>query len=474
MCIQELIDTLTLEPLNPTFSIFNGILLVLSRNVEDQRSAIPVPMNKIAACKCSRLNACLFVILGDRWTYTSHSRVTRSTHPPTIPFTSADESSAITRFSHGASTFDSAKIDRQPEPHCRGAVQHTLDVVSAALQLMKFPLAVLLAILLTISLFVACLNLIVYILPLALPSFCDFPVASRLSVCAIGFPGLEHMSGNAAFDHADFPSLIKIQNVVLDDLATGSAGGKDMALNVKHAELAVKDLAVVVRSSNLSVKLPLGEALVEFSTDARTTSRSLQRLSARINGAVDSIISFNTHAFRAIDAVKQKSAAEASSTILRAFQMSMNAFSSQITSIMLDATAVMSNLDMLEMRLLTIHDLCIQESLTTAIELDDMLWELWTILGGNHSKLRDLRHRMTVLKEIQQYRAVAVAYVAATTQTVLLVDAQLSELRDRLVDATVDAEDIPVEVHLASIERSLLRVREERLDVQLPRIGQAS
>ena len=356
---------------------------------------------------------------------------------------------------------------------------------------MKLPLAALLAILVTISLFVACVNLFVYILPLTLPSLCDFPVASRLSVCAIGSSVPEHVSGNSVFDRADFPSLVKIQNVVLDDLAAGSAGGKELALNVKHAELAVKDLAVVVRSSNLTMKLSLGEALVEFATDARTTSRSLQRLSARINGAVDryenddlvvgrylsvnlqtcSIVSFNAHAFRTIDAAKQRSAAEASATVLRAFQSSMNGFSSQITSVMLDATAAMANLDVLEMRLLTIHDLCIQESLTTTIALDDLLWELWTILGGNHSKLRDLRQRMAVLKEIQQYRAVAVAYVAATTQTVFLVDAQLSELRDRLLEAVLDADEIPVEVHLASIECSLLRLQEERSNAQFPRVG---
>ena len=163
--------------------------------------------------------------------------------------------------------------------------------------------------------------------------------------------------------------------------------------------------------------------------------------------------------------------AEAGSSVLRAFQTSMNGFSSQLASVMLDAMAAMATLDILETRLLTIHDLCVQESVATTIALDDLLWELWTVLGGNHSKLRDLRHRMAVLKEIQRYRAVAVAYVAATTQTVLLVDAQLSELRDHLMEAVVDTEEIPVEVHLASIERSIIQLQEERSNVQLARVG---
>ncbi|KAI1783094.1 hypothetical protein LXA43DRAFT_904310 [Ganoderma leucocontextum] len=337
---------------------------------------------------------------------------------------------------------------------------------------MKFPLALFLAFLFTIYMFGACVDLFVSILPPALPSFCDLPVASRLPICET-FLSPPEPASPSSFDRADFPSLVEIQNIVLDDLAARSAGGKDLALNVKHAELAVKDLAVVVRASNLTMKVPLGKALVDFATNARTTSRSLQKLSARINGAADNIVSFNAHAFRTIEAAQQKNAVEVGATVLRAFQTSMNGFSSQITSVMLDATTAMANLDMLEIRLLTIHDLCVQESLTTAITLDDLLWELWTLIGGNHSKLRDLRHRMAVLREIQQYRAVAVAYVAATTQTVLLVDAQLSELRDRLTEAVVDPEEIPVEVHLASIERSLLRLQEGASNMQLARVGSA-
>ena len=169
----------------------------------------------------------------------------------------------------------------------RKVMPHIVDIISTSLTLMKLPLALLLATFATIAIFVGCVNLFVYILPLALPSFCDFPVVSRLPICATTSSQLDLTPSGPVYDRADFPSLINIQNIVLDDLATGSAGGKDLALNVKHAELAVKDLAVIVHASNLTIKVPLGEALVDFATDARTTSRSLQRLSARINGAVD-------------------------------------------------------------------------------------------------------------------------------------------------------------------------------------------
>nr|VWO96416.1 Calcium-dependent protein kinase [Ganoderma boninense] len=150
----------------------------------------------------------------------------------------------------------------------------------------------------------------------------------------------------------------------------------------------------------------------------------------------------------------------------------MASFSSQVTAVILDATAATSSLDNLENGLFLIHELCVQETLTTVLSLDELLWELWTILGGNRSKLRDLHQRTGVLKEVQQYRAVAVVYVAAATQTILAVDAQLSDLRDRLIASALDTLDIPVDVHLASIERSLLRLQQDQFQ-PVPHLGSA-
>ncbi|PIL26908.1 hypothetical protein GSI_10046 [Ganoderma sinense ZZ0214-1] len=345
-----------------------------------------------------------------------------------------------------------------------------MDVISTTLVLAKFPLSVLLACLMVVFISAASVNLVTSNLHLVFPSLCDLPVVSHLPHCGVTSLSFEPSYGSALLDRADFPNLVKIQNIVLDELAAGSSRGIDLALNVKHAELAVKDLVAVVRASNLTMKTPLVEALVNFATDARTASRNLQRLSARINGAVDSIVSFNAYAVNAIESAQKRGATEARSTVIHTFQASMASFSSQITTVILDATEATSSLDILENRLLHIHELCVQEALTTTIALEDLLWELWTMLGGNQSKLRDLQRRTTVLKEVEQYRAVAVAYVAATTQTVLTVDAQLSDLRDRLMTSAIDPQDIPVEVHLASVERSLLRLQQDRSQ-QVPRLG---
>ena len=68
-----------------------------------------------------------------------------------------------------------------------------------------------------------------------------------------------------------------------------------------------------------------------------------------------------------------------------------------------------------------------------------------------------------VLKNVQQYRSVAVAYVAGTTQALTKIDAELSDLRDRLSASSLEAVEIPLEVQLASIESSVRRLQEGSL-----------
>ena len=59
----------------------------------------------------------------------------------------------------------------------------------------------------------------------------------------------------------------------------------------------------------------------------------------------------------------------------------------------IDATTTSSSLDRLAERLVTVHALCVQESIDTSLALDELLWELWTRLGGNRSQVRQLKKR---------------------------------------------------------------------------------
>lgn len=175
-----------------------------------------------------------------------------------------------------------------------------------------------------------------------------------------------------------------------------------------------------------------------------------------------------------IETAKRKgNRAHLDATLTRTFQASMDTFSSQISRLLLSATVAATSLDRLEEHLSIAHELCIQEAIATAFAKDDLLWRLWSVLGGNRSQRRDLENRASVLKEVQRYRAVAVAYVAAAMHTLTAVDAELTELRERLIASEVSVQELPVEVHVASIQGGLYRLQKEKIGSSRGLVGGA-
>ncbi|PIL24710.1 hypothetical protein GSI_12596 [Ganoderma sinense ZZ0214-1] len=293
------------------------------------------------------------------------------------------------------------------------------------------------------------------VLDVASFNVCDLPwvpVAFPYCSTSVPLPG-----------RADFPRLLAIQHHAFDELIAGSSTNSELVLNVKHAELAVRDLVVLVKASNLTAKEPLAEALSLFSVDARRTGRALQLLMSRIHGTVDRIMAYNTYALRTIESTHKASAPgdpRVDIIVLRTFQTSMASFSASIASIIVEATSVSTDLDLLEERLSTIHALCEHEAFDTALAKDELLWQLWTLLGRNRRQLRELAHRASILQSVEQYRALASAYIAATVHSLTVVDADLTELREQLGTQAVGSDILPVEVQVRGLEGSLSRLKE--------------
>ncbi|KAI1785303.1 hypothetical protein LXA43DRAFT_976295 [Ganoderma leucocontextum] len=285
-------------------------------------------------------------------------------------------------------------------------------------------------------------------------NICNLPLVS------LALPSC-HLPPAASVGHANFPSLLAIQHRALDELVAGSATNSELVLNVKHAELAIRDLVVLVKASNLTTKDPLADTLSQFSVNARRTGRSLQLLISKIRGTVDRAIAYNVYALHLLETTDEMPTRKrVDAAVLRSFEMALASFATSISSIIVDATMVSASLDCLEEQLSTVHALCVQEAWDTAVVEDELLWQLWTLLGGNRRQLRDLANRATVLQDVQQYRALASAYVAATVQALTVVDADLMELREQLSTQAVDFHHIPVEVQIRSLEQSLYRLKD--------------
>ncbi len=141
----------------------------------------------------------------------------------------------------------------------------------------------------------------------------------------------------------------------------------------------------------------------------------------------------------------------------------MTVLSSEVAKVILDSATITSRLDLLEEKLSTIRAVSEQEKLLTEAALGEVLSELWTVVGGNKVKLRHLGQQIDILHNVDWYRTLSVAHVVATTETLLHIEAELGELRNKLSAPELAGSTIPIEVHIASIERSARRLDEVKM-----------
>ena len=72
-----------------------------------------------------------------------------------------------------------------------------------------------------------------------------------------------------------------------EPLLDGAIGGPALGLEIKKAEMATKDLITLVKYSQLKSRDLLAESLFNFVQDAKKTGKGLQKLTSKVNGAVD-------------------------------------------------------------------------------------------------------------------------------------------------------------------------------------------
>ncbi len=160
----------------------------------------------------------------------------------------------------------------------KAILNHLFDVVGDTLLFMKKPAAALLAL-------VSSTSVIVLIVSLAFErarsGVCEWPVLSALPFCP------SNARDANPFTHADFPGLVAVQHKALDEFMGYSDTGLGLAVNLKQAEIAVQDLIILVKASDLAIKDILADALREFVADAKMAGWGLQLLSSKIYGTVD-------------------------------------------------------------------------------------------------------------------------------------------------------------------------------------------
>lgn len=129
-----------------------------------------------------------------------------------------------------------------------------------------------------------------------------------------------------------------------------------------------------------------------------------------------------------------------------------------------EAQAILMILTNLEDRLEVIHSIVLRDKDHVDVKKDEILAELWTILGGNRGKLSKMNNQLDLLHQVTTYRTTAYVHVSLTIVKLQEISSGLEDLRERVGAPGVlrDRHDIPLSVHLDSIQRGVERLEESR------------
>ncbi|KAG6857389.1 hypothetical protein H0H87_004751 [Tephrocybe sp. NHM501043] len=149
--------------------------------------------------------------------------------------------------------------------------------------------------------------------------------------------------------------------------------------------------------------------------------------------------------------------------VINTFSEAMGVLSSSMERLILEAETNLVNLERLEERLSTLHEIVSREDISISGAKYELLAELWTKLGGNRKKLRNFEEHLFLLKNLGSYRKKALAHVVAALQTLNAMSSDMEDIRERVAAPELMGPKIPIEVHMKSIKTGLERLKEGRV-----------
>ena len=140
----------------------------------------------------------------------------------------------------------------------------------------------------------------------------------------------------------------------------------------------------------------------------------------------------------------------------------MTVLSGNMQRLVLEAEVSISDLNKLEEHMKSIHEVVSREGLSISSAKNELLAQLWTILGGNRGQLRGMDEHLALLKGVSGYRDRALAHVVAALQMLESMAGDMEELRERVAAPELVGDAIPIEVHMKSLRGGLERLKVRR------------
>ncbi|KAH7319158.1 hypothetical protein BKA65DRAFT_556583 [Rhexocercosporidium sp. MPI-PUGE-AT-0058] len=360
-----------------------------------------------------------------------------------------------------------------------------LDVLTGALKVLKKPLSYFLAVWLLFGIAVIVRNLITNSIYASMSPLCRIPGASLLNLpfCPVHRVDTSHGSPPPV----EFDDLMAVQSK-FEDVLEESAGGVSLPLDMKRGEASIRDLRQLVRYSQLHSKNELVLEFDGFIETARIASYDLQKFNSHVGRAVDSVIATTRWTTRVLDGIQERDGSRGSinafindqllapfqpvkfteSVLLDQYIQHTRIVEEEINKLIIEAQAILMVLTNLEDRLDVIHGIATRDDMHTKALKEEILAELWTMVGGNRGKLNKMDKKLGLLQQVSIYRKTAYAHVSGTIIRLQAMGAGLEDLRERVGSPELlrDRIDIPLAVHIENINKGVERLEESRLNAR--------
>ncbi|KAF2450619.1 hypothetical protein P171DRAFT_342518, partial [Karstenula rhodostoma CBS 690.94] len=311
--------------------------------------------------------------------------------------------------------------------------------------------------------------------------------ATLAPMCSLPFSGYllpfcDTMPNNR---QANFEELVNIQSS-FEDVLEANKDSYALPANMKKSQVAMRDLRIQVRFSNLPSRAELENEFDSFIETAREASDDLAKYNARIGYVTDQVISTNKWTLTVLNGIV---ATEANKGALSEAVRHMNIFSvfrgppetleqrifvqylnhvsklkDDVSSLIVFSESLMALLNNLDARLDIIADIAMRDDNTVNRDRQELLADLWSKLGGNRSSKAANMKSLQLLRDVLRYRANAVQLVSATLLKLQEISTGLENLRDGIAAPEVVGfrEDYPLQWHIDVVSRSVERLRDAR------------
>ena len=221
-----------------------------------------------------------------------------------------------------------------------------------------------------------------------------------------------------------------------------------------------------------------------FIETAQIASYDLQKFNSHVGRAVDGVIATTKWTTRVLDGIQERDASRGSinafvndkllapfqpvkfteSILLDQYIQHTRLVEDEISKLIDEAQALLLVLHNLDDRLDLIHGIATRDGMHTEALKEEVLSGLWAMIGGHRGKLNKMDKQLHLLQQVGIYRKNAYAHVSGTIIRLQAMGAGLEDLRERVGTPELlrDRVNVPLSVHLESIQRGVERLEESR------------